>query len=507
MRAMLIGVGSYFLTGILSLILPRHKFGLSLLGWMGGLYALIYQVLLIENQSYLIRTIGIWGKLGIEVKLDQTTVLFSALIITINIFTLLYMGREKKVTFYCLYNLLLGTAFSISFVNDLFNLYVTIELMSLVSILLIGYQRKAYQIYAGIKYLLLSSLSMSLYLIGLGIIYNSGGSLAISELAKTVGSEPSFSVSLASSLMIGGLAVKGGVILFSMWLPDAHSYSSNVVSALLSGMAIKCGLIGIIRISEIVTWNEGLFFLGAFTGIGGVMFAILENRTKMVLAYHTISQVGYILLGVGTGTNLGIIAASLHIFFHGVFKSLLFLSVGHAKIGGLNIYKIKKKVPLISKIGLLVGSFSIVSLPPFNSYFSKILLLEQCTNGLIRAIILTIGVGTAFSFVKLNYTILPTETRKEMDRKNIALSLYSFVVAVSGISVLLFLNKQEILHLLNNFHVIETISLLAFGILLYPFTKEICKKAELPSYPFNLDNSLFSFITGSLVMSLLLVVF
>ncbi len=508
MSALLTGITAYIVAGVISLIHPRRRFWISLLGWAAGLGGLIQGIWIYQKSGTKVFTLGEWGKLGVEFKLDETTLLFAGLVVVLNLFTLLYLQGTKKGTFYALYNFLLVSTYSMAFSHDLFNIYVTIEFMSLVAILLIGYGRKAYQIYAGIKYLLVSSLAMSLYLIGLGLVYRGGGHLSIAELERAIEGTPEFTLSLGISLMISGLAVKGGVMLFSMWLPDAHGYSGTVVSALLSGLAIKSGLVGVIRLAELVNWNILWLFLGSLTGITGGIFALLGRRPKRILAYSTISQIGYVLLGVGAGTTAGILAAALNIFFHGLFKSLLFLSVGHAGVGNRDVFSGESlSVPTESLVGLSVGTLSILAIPPFSKYFSKVFLLESSTQGWITWIMLLIGLGTATYVVKLDWALLLKSHREPIDEGGWALIAFSFFVATSGLVAWMVLGSHEISALLTFHHIALYLSLPAAGLLVFLVLKNKLSQVKSPRLPFNLDNALISVFTGFLFIELALVVF
>ena len=508
MIALLFGVGAYLSGGILSLLFTRHRFRFSLLSWVGALTGISLAVSGFLDSGAVVRTLGQWGILGIEIKIDETTLLFAGLVVILNFFTLIYIRESKKGSFYCLYNFLLASTFSIAFSHDLFNLYVTIEFMSLVSILLIGYERKAYQIYAGAKYLIISSLAMSLYLIGLGFVYRVGGNLGIRELARSLEGVEEFSLSLGLGLMVAGLAVKGGIFLFSMWLPDAHSYSGTVVSALLSGMAVKSGLIGIIRLSEFVDLGQLLLVLGALTGIAGGVFALVSHRPKKILAHSTISQVGYILLGIGTGTPAGILAASLHLFFHGLFKALLFLSVGAAGIGGNDIEGVKEfSVPWTSKVGLLVGSVSIMAIPPFNKYFSKTLLAEHVNQEWAWFSMLVIGLGTALYTLKLSWPLI-VETRTDgADGRDITVAAFALAVGLSSFLAWVILGNAEMAKLLSWHHLYVYLAIpLVGGLVLLGFRKNL-NRLTAPYFPFSLENSLVSLFTGFLVIELVLIVF
>lgn len=505
MTALLVGVTSYLTAGILSLVFHRFRGTFSLLAWFGGLAGFSFSVFTYLDTGTTITRLGNWGKLGIELRLDETTVLFVALGVVLNIVTLLYIEsfeEKKKATFYGLFNFLFATAFSMAFSNDLFNIYVTIELMSLLSILLIGYEREAYQIYAGIKYLLLSSLAMSLYLIGLGIVYMNGGFLGIEALVGVLGENAGFSTSLGISLMVTGLAVKGGVLLFSMWLPDAYSYSGTVVSVLLAGIATKFGLVGIIRLAQVGEIGLPLLVIGGLAGIGGALLALIGNLPKRILAYSTISQVGLILIGIGSGSRLGIIAASLHIFFHGLLKALLFLSVGHAGVGKKSLYDDEGfDVPIASKLAMVVGSLSVMAVVPFGGYFTKGLLNYSVPGKTVWYLVVTISVLTVAYYLRLNYALLRGRTGKKFNADDLLLVLFAAVVAGSGL-VTVMVPGVEFLEMLNLRDVVTSFGVVLGGGLLLIGIWRPLKVFKPPSLIFNLDNSLISLFAGSLLLSL-----
>ena len=508
MIALLVGVSSYLFAGILSLILDRYRFWFSLTGWLGALIGISLGFVSHLGSGSAVSTVGGWGILGIEIIVDGTTLLFAGLVLALNFFTLIYLRGKKEGQFYCLYNFLLASTFSIAFSHDLFNLYVAIEFMSLVSILLIGYERKAYQIYAGAKYLLISSLAMSLYLIGLGFVYRIGGNLGVQELANSLEEFEGFSLSLGLGLMVAGLAVKGGVFLFSMWLPDAHSYSDTVVSALLSGMAVKSGLIGIIRVSELVGLGQLLLVLGILTGIAGGIFALVSQKPKRILAHSTISQVGYILIGISTGTPAGILAASLHLFFHGMFKALLFLSVGAAGVGVNNIAETKGlSLPWTSKVGLFVGAVSIMAIPPFNKYFSKTLLTEQVNQEWAWFAMLVIGLLTALYTLKLSWALIVEAGTEESGEKGVAILVFSVAVGFSSLLAWFILGGGEMAKLLSWHHLAVYLVIPLVGGLVLLGLRERLNELFAPYLPFSLENSLVSLFTGFLLIELVLLVF
>jgi len=498
---LLAGVFSYLSAGVLSFLYSRFRFRASLIGWFGALAGTALAIARYVRSGPLVRTLGSWGALGIEIKLDETTLLFASLAVILNFFTLWYLRGNKDSYFYCIYNFLFATSFSVAFSHDLFNLYVTIELMSLLSILLIGYGRKGYQIYAGIKYLLISSLAMSLYLIGLGLVYREAGYLGIEQLGSVLGDNPGFTVSLGLGLMLVGLAVKGGIFLFSMWLPDAYSYSGTVAAVVLSGIATKFGLIGIIRLAPLGKLGPLLLVSGSLTGLAGAVFAILGRRPKRILAYSTMSQVGYVLIGVGTGAALGVTGASLHLFFHGLFKGLLFLSLGHAGIVGGDVYgTISAVLPRASKVGLVVGSLSIMAIPPFSGYFSKNVIVQAGGGDWVRYVLLFLGLATAIYYIKLNWFLL-AEPSGSFAPGGLPLLGLSAIVAFSGLVTAAITGEGELISLLGLKNILSSVGVVLAGGAVLGLIRKPLRRLEVPGFVFDLNNALISLFTGILLIA------
>ena len=506
MIGFLLAIGFYLGAGILVSILGRRGFLTSMAAWVGATGGVIFAAIEYRTDGVQVSGLAGWPLKGIEVQLDEPALLLATLILVLNLCTLLYVYTREETFFYAIYNYLLGTGLALGISHDLFSIYILMELLSLVSILMIGYSKKTYQIWAGVKYLLLSSLSMSIYLVGMAIIYHSGGSLSISVLQNLFHSSQSKPVLVGVSLMIVGLAVKSGIFLFSMWLPDAHAYSATVVSALLSGMAIKGGIIGILRVSSLADIDVVLLFLGSLTGVLGVLYAVLAKRPKKILAFHTMSQVGYILIGMGAGTALGLAGATLHLLFHGLFKGLLFLAVGSAGTGGRTVYELQDmKISIGTKVGLAVASLSIMAIPPFDGFYSKDLCLMAAPSPWIAGILILIGIGTVISFTKLSWFFLTANTGS-LDHHSGAILTLSVLVLASGPVVVWSLSGVELMSLLKLSHVMESLIIFAVGIVGYVGLRHIIGKVTLPSFPFEVENATISIYLGFLVLTLLLTV-
>lgn len=186
-------------------------------------------------------------------------------------------------------------------------------------------------------------------------------------------------------LLVVGFLIKAAIVPFHAWLPDAHPSAPSPMSAMLSGVVVKaCGVYTIVRITfNVFGFNPMISNIFLYTGVlsmmVGVVLAVAQFDFKRLLAYHTISQIGYIFVGFGLGTPLGIIGGLFHLLNHSIFKSLLFLGAGSVEYetGTRDLNKMGnliKKMPVTS-FSTLIGSLSISGIPPFNGFWSKLIII------------------------------------------------------------------------------------------------------------------------------------
>jgi formate hydrogenlyase subunit 3/multisubunit Na+/H+ antiporter MnhD subunit len=253
---------------------------------------------------------------------------------------------------------------------------------------------------------------MAFFLIGIFLLYQHTGTLAILDMARLVTAVPSASpqISVAIVALIIGLGVRTAFFRFHTWLPDAHAYAPHPISAMLSGVHLKISFLTIWRfvvIFEMHNLQTLLLWLGAGTALIAVIWALMQTDCKKLLAWHSISQMGYILAGFGTGHTLGLTASFLHVINHGLFKSLLFLSVGSViHVTGERSLKqpgnLAGKFPVLTLM-FLAGALSIAGIPPFNGFVSKkLLLLSVKRSSVIYIALWLASAGTVASFTKLS---------------------------------------------------------------------------------------------------------
>ena len=353
--------------------------------------------------------LGGWSRgFGIAFTGDRIGLTFAALVWGLGVAVLLYTWKDTlRPYFFMLLHLLIGASYALTTTGDLFNAYVILELLTLTSFLLVGYERKPSQIWASLRYLILCSLGMSLFLLGIAVVYYHTGTLDLVEVAAHVASGSTAPwIRLAAALLTTGVAVKAGIFLFSLWLPAAHARAIPAVSALLSGVVIKMGVVELFRLSAIFPLDLTFIVLGFATGFLGIVYAIQTRDAKRLLAFSTLAQIGYLLIGFGAGSEAARLGALDYAVAHGLFKALLFLAVGEASklVGGSDLRTLilhRDRIPRTTRVALIVGVLGIVGMPPFAGFAAKAV-LESCLHPTtFHAAVALISVGTVVSFAKL----------------------------------------------------------------------------------------------------------
>lgn len=398
-----------FLAAAVTLAVRRRSRLISVLVLLVEAALLIRLGLALQSAESVTLLLGGWDR-GIAILFvsDQIGMTFASLILALDLAVLLYTWRQElRPYFFMLLHLVVGTGLAMVFTKDLFNAYVILELLTLASFLLVGYERRPREIWASLRYLILCSLGMSLFLLGIAVVYYHTGTLSIPEIAARVAASPDARwVPLAASLLVSGVAVKAGILLFSLWLPAAHARAMPAVSALLSGVVIKMGVVELFRLSEIFPLELTLIVLGATTGLLAIVYAIQTYDLKRLLAFHTLSQIGYLLIGFGAGSEAARLGALDYAVAHGLFKALLFLAAGEAAraIGSSSLRELvvrRDDIPRGARIALLIGVVGIVGLPPFAGFAAKSILESGIHATILHAAVGLISAGTVASFAKL----------------------------------------------------------------------------------------------------------
>lgn len=360
-------------------------------------------------------SVGGWkGPVGIALYMDGLAWSISLIGTIIALLALIYTCGERDYhpRFYFFFLLLLVGMQGVILTDDIFNMFVFFEIISISTYVLVAYFQTARAIRASFNYLLLSSLGAAFFLLGIGLIYQAGGVLSlegIREVAIHLQKNSPSMFNLAVVCLVVGIGIKAAFIPLHTWLPNAHAYAPTPVSALLSAVMIKVSFLAIWRIIDIFqapAFQYLLIWVGAFTAFLAVIWALAQTDIKKILAYHSISQMGFIIASFGVASSLSLTASFFHIINHSLFKSLLFFSAGLV-IYSTGIRDVSKLSGLARKMPLgffafLVGSLAISGIPPFNGFVSKSLISLSLKNYPVAAFfILLASVGTVASFSKI----------------------------------------------------------------------------------------------------------
>lgn len=332
--------------------------------------------------------------IGIEYVLDPLSAFMTAVINSITFVVLIHAGtlikkeipEHRTVPYFALVMLFLTGCNGIVMTGDLFNLYVFLEISSLSLYGLVAVGGKKAPV-AAFRYLIMGTLGGGLYLLGVGFLYIHTGSLNMADvrgILAALGAQPVVVVAL--SLMIMGMGIKMALFPLHGWLPDAYTYAPSASSSIMAPVGIKIGAYGMLRIlffvfgfkfvTQVFPITQVLAWLSAAGILYGSILAMAQDDIKRMLAYSSISQVGYIGLGIGLANPMGIIGAVLHVLSHGLMKACLFLVAGNfrLKLGHSSISRmddsLHRKMPWTTA-SFVVGAMAMIGVPPTVGFFSK----------------------------------------------------------------------------------------------------------------------------------------
>lgn len=439
-----------FIIGLFKEKYIKIKKAIAILGCMASF---IITVLLIKpvflDGKIITYWLGNWKPvdniaIGIGMEVDALS-LFVGLIITAactlsSIYSIKYMSKDDGLgKYYTLFLLLAGSMIGFVFTGDLFNMYVMLEIMTFAAIALTAFRtQKDKALEAGFKYLVIGGLGSSLILMGTALIYAQTHTLNIAQIALELnsGGEKFTPVTiLALALLLVGYAVKSFMVPCHTWPPDAHMSAPSSISMLLSGVMSKTGVYGLIRILFMifmVSGNKALAYLvmiwGAITMVVGVSMALLQTDFKRLLAFHSVSQLGYVITGIGVGltaadgiANLGLMGGLYHMVNHASFKCLLFLCAGAVlyRVGTTDLNKVSglgKKMPFTA-VMFFIGAAAISGIPPFNGFASKWILYQSTSETqipIITIVELIVSVLTLASFIKVGHSVFFGAEKEEL---------------------------------------------------------------------------------------------
>ncbi|MDB9454289.1 cation:proton antiporter [Dolichospermum circinale] len=387
-------IATPFFLGFIIFIVPKLNRHLTL--W-GTIASAAYGLQLFLNPSPV--TLNLLDSFGIKLIADELSAYFILTNAIVTAAVALYCWRSDKTAFFYAQMIIVHGSLNAAFVcADFISLYVALEVSGIAAFLLIAYPRSDRSIWVGLRYLFVSNTAMLFYLVGAALVYQTHHSFSFTGLK---GSPPE-----ALALIFLGLLIKAGIFVSGLWLPLTHSESETPVSALMSGIVVKASVLPLLRtafVSEEIDIIVRIFGVG--TALMGVSYTVLEKDTKRLLAFSTISQLGWILAAPAVG--------GFYALTHGLVKSSLFLIAG--SLPSRNFKELQyKPIHTTIWIALVIASLSISGFPLLSGFAAKSLSMKNLASW--QFIIMNIAaVGTAISFAK--FIFLPHSREGEQKIK------------------------------------------------------------------------------------------
>lgn len=426
----------------------------------GSLCALVFSLTsLFQNSTLYIYSVSTFPWLRFAFTLDHLSVFFVFVISLVAIaasfygygYAKQYLGKYNLGTLGFFYNFfILGMLLVVTSSNILFFL-IAWEIMSVASYFLVVYERHEHaNIKAGSLYFIMTHVGTAFIIVAFLLMFRATGSLEFEQIRLALMNAPLWIQNTIFVLALVGFGTKAGIIPLHIWLPSAHPAAPSHVSALMSGVMIKTGIYMFVRIffdllgPAQLWWGVLILALGAVSALLGVLYALSEHDLKKLLAYHSIENIGIILLGLGSSlvflsfgmktlALIGVIAALFHTMNHAVFKGLLFLGAGSV-IHEMHTRNIEKYGGLIrympqTALLFLVGAMAISALPPLNGFASEWLTFQTMFSGVsalgsIMSMVFVLAIGAlaftgglaAACFVKaFGITFLARPRTKEVE--------------------------------------------------------------------------------------------
>lgn len=416
---------------MLCFVFPKRVKSLGLIvaiAIVAGVFVLSMQV---SEQGVLSHSVGGWAApLGIDLYTDSLSLLMllvTALVgLAISIYSTSYFSNEKSAHFWPLWMLLWAALNALFLSSDLFNIYVTLELLGLSAVALVALAGGVSSLGAAMRYLFVNLLGSLFYLLGLAFLYHSFSSVDMLLLAQRMETTPA--VLMAMGLMTAGLLLKSALFPLHFWLPPAHSTAPAPVSALLSGLVVKASFFILLRLwldvfpPPDVLLSQLLGLLGAIAVIWGGVQALCQTRLKMLIAYSTVAQLGYLFIAFSLATVMAWKAVIYLLISHALAKSAMFLVAGNLQLYGKHdqishLDRVAQRLPMSTAAFALAG-VSIMGLPPSGGFIGKWVLLESAfrSGQWWWVVVLVIGslLGAAYIFKVIGHVFNQSEVTQEV---------------------------------------------------------------------------------------------
>ncbi len=384
-------------------------------GTATGSLALLLHV---DDQGPVTAQMGGWpAPLGITLIADR----FSAIVLTVStlmllavlVYAMAQLGRDAVDWWFHTKYLTLTAGVTLSLLTgDLFNLFVGFEVMLVSSYVLLTVRSTEREIRSTMSYVVINLLASALFLVTIAFTYGISGTMNLADLAVRLSEVDPAARDTLSMLMIVVFGIKAALFPLFMWLPDSYPTAPTPVTAIFAGLLTKVGVFVIIRTQTLLFPSDEpstlLLFVAGATMTVGVLGAIAQNDVKRILSFHIVSQIGYMIMGLGLLSVAGLAAAVLYITHHIIVKTGLFLVAGvvEAEYGGGGLDRtggLLHRRPVVAALFLPLA-LSLAGIPPFSGFVAKLALVQEglaLGQGAIVAVSLAVSVLTLFSMTKI----------------------------------------------------------------------------------------------------------
>ena len=386
----------------LCLLLRRSTpaWGLALAVTWGTLVIAVVLLLQVLSTGPVSYEIGGWAApWGIEYRVDMVSAFVLVIVAAVGSlvmpFARLSVAREvatdRIYLFYTMYLLCLAGLLGITITGDVFNLFVFLEISSLSSYVLIGLGGDRRALTAAFRYLVMGTIGATFYIIGVGMMYMMTGTLNMADLATLLPAVAGTrTIQAALAFLTVGLSLKLALFPLHLWLPNAYTYAPSAVTAFLAGTATKVAVYALIRIFftvfggvdvfEIFFTREVLMGLALAAMFTASAVAIFQTNIKRMLAYSSVAQIGYMILGISFATVTGLTGGIVHLFNHALMKGVLFMAMGCVfwQLGSVHIRDLAglgRRMP-VTMAAFVVGGLSLIGVPLTVGFISKWMLIQ-----------------------------------------------------------------------------------------------------------------------------------
>ncbi|MFP5318166.1 MAG: Na+/H+ antiporter subunit D [Acidimicrobiia bacterium] len=316
-------------------------------------------------------------------------------------------AEEDHVGFHPAYLILAAGVAAAFLTGDLFNLFVAFEVMLMASYVLITLGGRADQVRSGMTYVVISLIASTLFLLTLAFVYASTGTVNLADLSVKVADLPDGVRAALAVLLIVVFGIKSAIFPLFFWLPDSYPTAPTPVTAVFAGLLTKVGVYALLRSQTLLFPGDTqpgtlLLVVAGLTMVVGVLGAITQNDIKRILSFHIVSQIGYMIMGLGLFTVAGLAGAVIYIIHHIVVKTTLFLVAGliEQRTGTAELAELSglRRLEPILAVLFILPALSLAGIPPFSGFVAKLALVQA---GIATADYVIVGVSLAVSLLTL----------------------------------------------------------------------------------------------------------